>query len=130
MIRYAYRYPDGAAGVALLLARLCHGFVAFGVAALLSEPLGVNVPRLAAALATLLLALGLATRAAALVLGVGVAAAFCIADPVQQLLLAGHIGGCAALFVLGAGAFSLDARRHGRRVIRMQANTPDRGSDD
>lgn len=130
MIRYANRYPDGAAGLALLLTRLCYGFVAFGVAAMLSKPLGGNFSQSAAALAALLLALGLATRLAALVLGIGVIAAFSMATPVQQLLLAGHVGGCAAIFVLGAGAFSLDARRHGRRVIRMQANTPDRGPDD
>jgi uncharacterized membrane protein YphA (DoxX/SURF4 family) len=79
----------------------------------------------------LLLVAGLATRSVALLLGVAVAFALVDAtDPLRQLLLAGHVGGCAAIMLVGPGAYSLDARRHGRRVIHLQSNTPDRGTDD
>ena len=131
MTRYAYRYPDGAVGLALLFLRMCYAFVAFGIAAALSAiPVGANFLHLAAGLAALFLVIGFATRLVALLLGMAVVVALAMSSPVHQLLLAGHIGGCAAIALIGAGAFSIDARRHGRRVIRLQANTPDRGSDD
>lgn len=131
MTRYAYRYPDGATGLALLFLRICYAFVAFGVVAALSAiPTGANVLHLAAGLTALLLVIGFATRWVALLLGIAVVVALAMSSPVQQLLLAGHIGGCAAMVLIGAGAYSIDARRHGRRVIRLQANTPDRGADD
>lgn len=78
----------------------------------------------------LLLALGFATRLAALLLGIAVLAMLAKSGPVQQLLFAGHVGGCMAIVLVGAGAFSIDARRHGRRVIRLQTTTPDRGAKD
>jgi hypothetical protein len=131
MTRYAYRYPDGAAGIALLLVRTGYAFVAFGVAAVLSAGTAdAGLFNAVAGLAALLLVIGLATRLVALLLGVAVAVALTLSSPAQQLLLAGHIGGCAAIVLIGAGAFSIDARRHGRRVIRLQAHTPDRGSGD
>lgn len=131
MTRYAYRYPDGATGLALLILRICYAFVAFGVAAALSAILtGANFLHLAAGLAALLLVIGFATRWVALLLGIAVVIALAMSNPVQQLLLAGHIGSCAAMALIGAGAYSIDARRHGRRVIQLQANTPDRGVND
>lgn len=78
----------------------------------------------------LLLALGFATRLAALLLGIAVLAMLAKPGPVQQLLFAGHVGGCMAIVLVGAGAFSIDARRYGRRVIRLQTTTPDRGAKD
>jgi len=131
MSSYACRYPDDAAGLALLLLRMGYAFVAFGVVAMLPTQLfGATFLHLAAAFVALLLLLGLATRLVALLLGVAVAAALAAAGPIQQLLLAGHIGGCAAIVLIGPGAFSVDARRHGRRVIHLQTNTPDRGAND
>jgi hypothetical protein len=131
MTRYAYRYPDGAAGIALLFVRTCYAFVAFGVAAVLSgRTADASLFHAAAGLVALLLVIGLATRLVAVLLGVAVAVALAVSSPVEQLLLAGHIGGCAAIVLIGAGAFSIDARRHGRRVIRLQAHTPDRGGGD
>lgn len=130
MTRYAYRYPDGVAGLALLILRVACALVALGVAASLSaRPVSANFPCLIAALGALGLILGLATRWIALLLGIAVVVAAVGADSPQQLLLAGHLGGCAALALMGAGAYSIDARRHGRRVIQLQANTPDRGAD-
>ena len=132
MTKYAYRYPDGVVGLALLLARICYAFAAFGVAAALSKTsLSVGFLHLAAGLTALLLVTGFATRLIALLLGMAVVVALVISSsPAQQLLLAGHVGGSAALALIGAGAFSIDARRHGRRVIQLQTNTPDRGAND
>lgn len=131
MTRYAYRYPDGVVGFALLLIRMCYAFVAFGVAATLSiSPSSVHLLHMGAGLIALFLVLGFATRLAALFLGIAVAVMLVKSGPVQQLLLAGHIGGCMAIVLVGAGAFSVDARRHGRRVIRLQTRTPDRGAKD
>jgi putative oxidoreductase len=131
MTRYAYRYPDGAVGLALLFLRMCYAFVAFGVAVELSAtPVNANVLHLVAGLTALLLVIGFATRWVALLLGIEVVVAMVMSSPVQQLLLAGHLGGCVAMVLIGAGAYSTDARRHGRRVIQLQANTPDRGADD
>jgi hypothetical protein len=128
MIQYVNRYPDGAAGIALLLLRICHAFVAFGMANLLSTtPASSHFLQYAAALAALLLVIGLATRWVALLLGLGVLAAITMSGVIQQLLLAGVVGGCMAIVLIGAGAFSLDARRHGRRVIQFQTPPPDRG---
>jgi hypothetical protein len=132
MSNYVCRYPDGAAGLALLILRLGYACVAFGVAAILpTDIIGATFLHLAAGLAALLLVAGLTTRSVALFLGVAVAFVLvAAADPVRQLLFAGHIGGCAAIALVGPGAFSVDARRHGRRVIHLQANTPDRGAGD
>lgn len=131
MIQYVNRYPDGAAGFALLLLRICHAFVAFGLAnALPATPAGSHVLQYAAALAALLLLIGLATRWIAVLIGLSAFAAIATASPTQQLLLTGLVGGCATMVLIGAGAFSLDARRHGRRVIQFQTPPPDRGVDD
>lgn len=131
MTKYVYRYPDGAAGLALLLLRICYALVAFGVTGALSTiPMGANFLHAAAGLAAFFLVIGFATRWVALLLGIAVIIALTASSPDQQLLLAGHIGGCAAIVLMGAGAFSIDARRHGRRVIQLQTNTPDRGADD
>ena len=131
MTRYAYRYPDGVVGFALLLIRMCYAFVAFGVATTLSISLStVHLFYLGAGLIALFLVLGFAARLAALFLGIAVAVMFAKSGPSQQLLFAGHVGGCLVIMLTGAGAFSIDARRHGRRVIRLQTATPDRGAKD
>jgi putative oxidoreductase len=131
MTNYVWRFPDGATGLGLLLVRACYASVAFAIAATLpASAAWSHLGYLIAGLVALLLAMGFATRVAAVLLGVAVAAALPVSNPVQQLLLAGHLGGCAAIALLGPGAFSIDARRHGRRVIHLQANSPDRGTDD
>jgi putative oxidoreductase len=130
MSNYVSRYPDGAAGLALLFIRMSYAFVAFGIIAM--PPTGIlsaTFLHLAAGLVALSLLAGLATRLIALLLGIAVATTLAAAGPIQQLLLAGHIGGCAAIVLIGPGAFSVDARRHGRRVILLQTNTPDRGAN-
>lgn len=130
MSNYVCRYPDGAAGIALLLIRVSYAFVAFGVAVMLpAVSLGVTLLYVAAGLVALCLLIGFATRVAAALLGVAVIIALVAVGPVQQLILAGHIGSCAMIVLVGPGAFSIDARRHGRRVIHLQTKTPDRGGD-
>lgn len=131
MTKYVSRYPDGATGLALLVMRMGYAFVAFGVAAALSAiPVGANVLHAAAGLVAAFLLIGFATRWVALLLGIAVVVALVMSGPAQQLLLAGHIGGCAAIVLIGAGAYSVDARRHGRRVIQLQTSNPDRGAHD
>jgi hypothetical protein len=131
MSNYVCRYPDGAAGFALLLLRISYALVAFGIVVMLPADIpGVTFLYLAAGLVALLLVAGLATRLVVLVLGVAVVVALTGAGPVQQLLFAGHVGGCMAILLMGPGAFSIDARRHGHRVIHLQTNTPDRGAGD
>ncbi|KRB07949.1 hypothetical protein [Lysobacter sp. Root690] len=131
MTRYASRYPDGAVGIALLLLRICYAFVAFGVsAALTAIPSGAGYLLPAAALIAVFLVIGFATRWVAVLLAMAVVVVLAMSGPAQQLLLAGHVGGCATIALMGAGAFSIDARRHGRRVIQLQTNVPDRGAGD
>lgn len=131
MANYAIRYPDGVAGLGLLLVRACYASVAFGVAAMPPPvPVATGALYVTAGLIALALVAGFATRGAALLLGAAVIAALPASAPVQQLLLAGHAGGCAAMVLLGAGAFSIDARRHGRRVIHLRTSPPDRGEPD
>lgn len=114
-----------------MFVRTCYASVAFGVAAALPAfAAGSRLEYVVAGFVALLLTIGFATRLAALCLGVAVAAALSASNPVQQLLLAGHLGGCLAIALLGPGAFSVDARRHGRRVIHLPAHSPDRGTDD
>jgi len=132
MTSYVCRYPDGVPGVALLLVRVCLGAAAFGVAIVLAAGLpGAQFFHLSAALLALLLVIGLASRSAAVLLALSLAGALAMPGQVQQLLLlAGHIGACMAIVLLGPGAFSIDSMRHGRRVILLKANTPDRGAGD
>jgi len=91
---------------------------------------GTTVLRLIAGALAVLLVGGFATRAAAIVLGIAILAALPFSASLQVPLLAANLGGCAAMALLGAGAYSLDARRHGHRVIHVQTRPPDRGGAD
>jgi len=131
MTNYLCRFPDGTAGLGLLVVRTCYASAAFGVAALLPPlAVGATMLRVVAGVLALLLVSGFATRLAALVLGAAVLIALPSSTTLQQLLLAGHVGGCAAIALLGPGAYSVDARRHGHRVIHLRTHTPDRGGED
>lgn len=124
------RYPDGAFGAALLLVRLCYGLVGFGLVPMIADtPQTELLLRGIASIAALGLLVGFATRWIALALCAGVVAALMRATaPSETLLFAGHLGACLALAAMGAGAFSLDARLYGRRVIQLAPNTPEGGS--
>ncbi|HKT26866.1 hypothetical protein [Dyella sp.] len=129
MSNYVCRYPDGLAGLALFVVRASYAVVTFGIVAMMpASPVGGAIPYLASGLVALLLLIGLATRWAALLLGMAVAIDLAAVGPIQQMILAGHIGGCALMALIGPGAFSIDAKRHGRRVIHLKSNTPDRGT--
>lgn len=131
MSNYICRYPDGVAGLGLLVIRLGYALAAFGVVAIPpADFVGDTLPRLVAGLIALSLSIGLAARWAALFLGIAVAVALAGVDHGQKMLLAGHVAGCALIVLVGPGAFSIDARRHGRRVIHLQTTPPDRGADD
>ena len=130
MIRYACRYPDGAAGIALLLVRLCCACAVIGVAAIIAGAIEPGLVYPVAGFLGLLLALGLLTRAAAVLISTSVAVALFMGSAVHQLLLAAVMGCCTALAIIGAGAFSVDARRHGRYVIQLGKRPRDRGDRD
>ena len=131
MTNYLCRFPDGAAGLGLLVLRTCYAALPFGiVASLPSMVAGTTVLRLIAGALAVLLVGGFATRAAAIVLGIAILAALPFSASLQVPLLAANLGGCAAMALLGAGAYSLDARHHGHRVIHVQTRPPDRGGAD
>ena len=131
MTNYLCRFPDGAAGLGLLVLRTCYATVPFGLAALLPPmAVGTTVLRVIAGIVAVLLVSGLATRLAALILGVSILATLPFSAPLHLLLLAAHAGGCAAMALLGAGAYSLRARRHAHRGIHVQTRPPDRGGTD
>lgn len=122
------RYPDGLFGVALLLLRLSYAAIACPAlmhlwpAAALSVSIGI-----AAVVLALALALGFGARVAALLLVLVLAfgAAGTRGELAWFLLACG--GGAAALVLLGPGAWSIDAHLYGRRVIRLEPRSPERG---
>ena len=123
------RFPDGVTGVGLLLLRLSLALVVYP-AIVRSWPAleswgAAAIPAAALALA---LASGAGTRAIALVLMLVLAADLSVAHGEVLAFVAACTGACAALALVGPGAFSIDAHRFGRRVIRLDARSPDRGS--
>jgi uncharacterized membrane protein YphA (DoxX/SURF4 family) len=126
------RYPDGAAGIALVLLRLACAWVAFLMITRLPfsrvSPNASIVVAAAFALA-LALALGCGTRIVAFVLtAAAIAAAFTTGSD-SALTMIARACGCAALGLLGPGAYSIDANVFGRRVVRLEPRGPDRASD-
>ena len=123
-------YPDGVAGVALLLMRLSSGLVAWPVLSRLLEPAGPWPGWMAALLLGAALVLGAFTRIAAMLLAAALAMLLAGISGDVMLPLLACAGNVAALALLGPGAFSADARWYGRRVIRLVARSPDRGGPD
>lgn len=122
------RYPDGAPGAALLLLRLSSAALAYPALARLSPLPGGWWP-VAAPVAALILSLvaGFGARTAALLLALTLVANLFTTRGELPFVLAA-IGQTIALALLGPGAWSLDAHRFGRRVIRLEPRSPDRGS--
>jgi uncharacterized membrane protein YphA (DoxX/SURF4 family) len=131
--KFLSRYPDGAAGIALVLLRLACAWIA--ILAIEDLPFPQVSPNasmvVAAAFAfAFALVLGLGTRIAAFVLAAAaIATAFMSGSHVALTMIA-RACGCAALGLLGPGAYSIDANVFGRRVIRLEPRAPDRRSDD
>jgi putative oxidoreductase len=124
------RYPDGAAGIALVLLRLACAWIAFLVITRLPFPqFSPNASIVVSLAVALTLALGFGTRIVAFVLAVAtMATAFMTGNDSALTMIASGCG-CAALGLLGPGAYSIDANVFGRRVIRLEPRGPDRASD-
>jgi putative oxidoreductase len=123
------RFPDGVTGVALLLIRLSSALTAFGSFANLGSTAAVlSVDTVAAVVITLALVTGFFMRAAALILTVALAATVPTASGEQTLFLLASACTAGALAALGAGAYSVDAHRYGRRVILLDPRSPDQGT--
>ena len=124
------RYPDGAAGIARVLLRLACAWIAFLVIA--RPPLPQFSPHasiVVSAACALALALGCGTRIVAFVLAAAaIATAFMIGSD-SALTMIARACACAALGLLGPGAYSIDANVFGRRVIRLEPRGLDRASD-
>jgi len=127
VLKLTSRYPDGLAGTALLLLRLSCSLAVFPAFTAL-WPQADSTPRsIAATLLAVSLAVGIATRLAALVLTTCLVVALPTAQGEMSLLLSSVVGSTGALLLRGAGAYSIDAHRYGRRVIRLHTRSPDRG---
>ena len=122
------RYPDGLFGVALLLLRLSYAALAFPALARLWPAPSITVPMgFCAAAIVLALVSGFGVRAAALLLAAALAIAIGGAHGDLIWFLVGCTGGAVALALLGPGAWSIDAHLYGRRVIRLEPRSPERG---
>jgi len=130
MMKPLSRYPDGVAGIALVLLRLACAWIAFLVIARLPflqfSPNGSIVFSTAFALA---LALGFGTRIVAFVFTAAAIAIAFMAGSDSAVTMIARACGCAALGLLGPGAYSIDANMFGRRVIRLEPRGPDRATD-
>lgn len=123
------RYPDGPAGIALLLLRGSCALSVFPALALLRPTFARDSTEIiVSSMIALALVVGLATRTAALLVGAALVADLMTASDTPTLFCLSLVGSAGALILLGAGAYSLDALRYGRRVIRLELRPPDRGS--
>jgi len=130
MPRLLSRYPDGAAGIALMLLRLACAWIAFLVIVRLPSPhFSPNASRVVSAAFALALALGFGTRIVAFVFAAAAIATAFMTDPDMAVTMIARACGCAALGLLGPGAYSIDATVFGRRVIRLEPRGRDRSSD-
>ncbi|WP_231478277.1 hypothetical protein [Sphingomonas sp. UNC305MFCol5.2] len=128
MPKLILRYPDGLFGVALLLLRLSYAVIAFPALARLWPAPSITVPiGLGAAAIALALASGFGARAAALLLAAVLAIGIGSAREDLAWFLVSCTGGAVALVLLGPGAWSIDAHLYGRRVIRLEPRSPERG---
>ena len=130
LTKWLSRYPDGVAGIGLVLLRFSCAWVALLAIAPLQllrlSPDASTVLAAALAFATLL---GLWTRTAAfLSVAAALAGAFVSGTDTVEAMLA-RACSCAALGLLGPGAYSIDANIFGRRVIRLEPRGPDRTTD-
>jgi putative oxidoreductase len=127
MPKFLSRYPDGTAGIALVLLRLACAWIAFlGIARLPFPQFSPNASIVVSAAFALALALGLGTRILAFVSAAAAIATAFMTDSDIALTMIARACGCAALGLLGPGAYSIDANVFGRRVVRLEPRGPDR----
>ena len=130
MMKSLSRYPDAAAGIALVLLRLACAWIAFLMIARLPFPqFSPNASIVVSVAFALTLALGFGTRIVAFVLAAATMATAFMTGNDSALTMIARACGCAALGLLGPGAYSIDANVFGRRVIRLEPRGPDRASD-
>ena len=130
MSKIILSYPDGVAGIALLLMRLSSSLIAWQVLSRLLEAAGAWPGALAALLIGAALVSGAFTRIAAMLM-VAALTALLVEDSGEPMLhLLACAGSAGALALLGPGAYSIDAKWHGRRVIRLVARSPNGGGTD
>ncbi len=130
MMRTFSRYPDGAAGIALVLLRLACAWIALLVIARLPFPrFSPNASIVVSTAFALAVALGFGTRIVAFVVAATAIATAFMTGSDSALTMIARACGCAALGLLGPGAYSIDANAFGRRVIRLEPRGPDRASD-
>jgi len=106
-------FPNAGPGIALLLLRVCVGTALISGTA---TPVEAMAPIWCDALLAALLSLGVFTPFIAAACAVLEAARFVSAGS-SHLELAVFAGNAVSLVLLGPGAYSLDGRRFGRRVI-------------
>jgi hypothetical protein len=130
LMKSVSRYPDGAAGLALVLLRLACAWIAFLVLARPPiPPFSPHAAIVVSAAFALALALGFGTRIAAFVLVAAAMAIVIVVGSDSALTMVARACACAALGLLGPGAYSIDANVFGRRVIRLEPRRPDRRID-
>jgi putative oxidoreductase len=128
--KFFSRYPDGVAGFALVLLRFACASVAFlATARLPLSQFSPNASTVVSAAFAVVLAVGFATRIVAFVHAAAAIAIAFMTGSESALTMIGSACGCAALGLLGPGAYSIDANVFGRRVIRLEPRVPDRASD-
>lgn len=127
MSRFLSRYPEGIAGIALLLVRLCCASAAFPALLRLPPAHSLVLTTIASAVLALPMVAGLGTRIVAAMLAALAAAAALTATGDIRLMFAGAVAACTALLLIGPGAYAVDAHLFGRRVIRLAPRYPDRG---
>lgn len=131
MVKFLSRHPDGAAGVALALMRVSCALLAYPV--LSRSPLLVLHSGFAAIISgivALALLTGFGTRTFALILACVATVDVVTVRSALRLTLVADASAYAALVMLGPGAYSIDAVAFGRRVVRLDPRSPDRGTDD
>lgn len=120
MARYLPKFPDGAAGIGLFLLRMAASMVIVSEAATAHVARSLTpLPILMTGIVVLVLLAGMATRWVVTILCV--LALVALPSTSQPIHLSGHFAAGIAMILLGPGAFSLDARLHGRSVVHLQA---------
>jgi uncharacterized membrane protein YphA (DoxX/SURF4 family) len=117
-------FPDGCPGHGLLLLRLTLGLplVYWGTADLVATTHLTAIPDFAAAIAGILLISGLFTPAAGVIIAVAqlwMAFSPAFANDGQRSMRLFLAAGAASVAMLGPGAWSMDARRFGRKVFEI-----------
>ena len=124
MQRLFATFPDGQPGAALLLLRLSlAGILAFHGSAFWQGPPAVGVTLICGAIGALL-AIGLFTPFVAIAGAIGGALALFFCNGGDSVAACFLLVVMVALGMLGAGAYSLDARMYGRREVVVPTGMP------